>query len=37
MQHFLFVFFVLLTSLLFALIEIQIEGPHGWATKLPIA
>jgi len=35
MQHFLFIFFLFLTSLLFALSEIQIEGPHGWATGLP--
>ena len=24
-----------LTAILFALVEIQIEGPHGWAAQLP--
>jgi hypothetical protein len=35
MHHVLFLFFLVMTALLFALIEIQIEGPHGWATALP--
>lgn len=35
MPHFLFFATLLVAALLFALIEIQIEGPHGWATSLP--
>jgi len=35
MQHILFVVFLLLTSTIFALLEIQIEGKNGWAGKLP--
>jgi len=27
--------FVLLTAIITALLEIQIEGPHGWAKNLP--
>ena len=27
--------FLFMTAALFALVEIQIEGPHGWAEKLP--
>ncbi|MET0618170.1 MAG: hypothetical protein ABWZ54_10365, partial [Luteibacter sp.] len=27
--------FTLLLALLFAHVEIEIEGPHGWATSLP--
>lgn len=30
-----FCVFLFLTSWLFALVEIHIEGPHGWATSLP--
>ena len=30
-----FCVFLLATSWLFALVEIHIEGPHGWATSLP--
>ncbi|MBI2193083.1 MAG: hypothetical protein HYU36_13980 [Planctomycetes bacterium] len=33
--HFLFLAEVVLTAGLFALVEIQIEGPHGWAASLP--
>ncbi len=35
MTHLMFFGDVLLTSLLFALVEIQIEGPDGWAARLP--
>jgi hypothetical protein len=35
LQHLVFAGFLILTSLLFALVEIQIEGPHGWASALP--
>jgi hypothetical protein len=35
MQHLLFVIFLLITSVLFALLEIQIEGKDGWAGRLP--
>ena len=35
MQHVLYATQLLLTSTLFAQLEIQIEGPHGWAAKLP--
>ena len=35
MEHLIFFAFLLTTSLLFALLEIQIEGKHGWAEKLP--
>ena len=35
MQHLFFFLFVFVTASLFALLEIQIEGPHGWAEKLP--
>ena len=35
MNHLLFFGDVLLTSLFFALVEIQIEGPDGWAARLP--
>jgi hypothetical protein len=34
-MHLLFTVAVLLVSILFALVEIQIEGPHGWASRLP--
>jgi hypothetical protein len=35
MPHLLFFTTLILLSALFALIEIQIEGPNGWATTLP--
>jgi hypothetical protein len=35
MQHVLYFFFLILTAYLFALLEIQIEGPDGWASGLP--
>jgi hypothetical protein len=35
MQHILFLLFLFMTALLFALVEIQIEGPNGWASALP--
>ncbi len=35
MEHLIFAGFVLVSALLFALVEIQIEGPHGWAERLP--
>jgi hypothetical protein len=35
MNHILFFGALLVAGLLFALIEIQIEGPHGWAASLP--
>ena len=31
----LFVLFVLIATFVFAKLEIEIEGPHGWAEKLP--
>jgi len=31
----LFIIFIFLTATIHALLEIQIEGPHGWAAKLP--
>lgn len=34
-KHILFIFFLLVTSTLFALLEIQIEGKNGWAAALP--
>lgn len=34
-QHLWFAGYLLLVSALFALLEIQIEGPNGWARKLP--
>jgi len=30
-----FLLFVLIAAILFAKLEIEIEGPHGWAEKLP--
>ena len=30
-----FLLFVVIAAALFAKIEIEIEGPHGWAEKLP--
>ncbi|MDD5547839.1 MAG: hypothetical protein PHN74_03025 [Candidatus Pacebacteria bacterium] len=30
-----FILFVVIISVIFALMEIQIEGPHGWAQDLP--
>ena len=35
MEHAVFVMFLALAAWLFALLEIQIEGPHGWAQNLP--
>ena len=35
LQHVVFVLYLLLTSFLFAQLEIQVEGPHGWAARLP--
>jgi hypothetical protein len=35
MTHLLFAASVGVTAWLFALAEIQIEGPHGWAARLP--
>lgn len=35
MLHITFILMLLGTSTLFALLEIQIEGPHGWAVTLP--
>jgi hypothetical protein len=35
MEHAVFFGFLGLTAWLFALLEIQIEGRHGWAEKLP--
>lgn len=35
MQHVIFAAFVVASAVLFALVEIQIEGPHGWAENLP--
>ena len=35
MEHAVFMGFLSLASWLFALLEIQIEGRHGWAQKLP--
>jgi hypothetical protein len=35
-RHFLtLLFWITLMALFFAMTEIQIEGPHGWATSLP--
>jgi hypothetical protein len=35
MQHVLFAGFLLLSAWLFAQVEVQIEGPNGWASALP--
>lgn len=35
MEHAVFVSFLAAVSLVFALLEIQIEGRHGWAQNLP--
>jgi hypothetical protein len=35
MVHLIYFGFLFVVSLLYALIEIQIEGQHGWAEKLP--
>ena len=35
LEHTLFALTLLLSSVLFALVEIQIEGPDGWASRLP--
>ena len=31
----LFVLFILIAAFVFAKLEIEVEGPHGWAEKLP--
>ena len=35
LKHVVFFSYLLLTSFLFAQLEIQIEGPYGWAARLP--
>ena len=35
MEHVLFVVGLLIASTVFALLEVQIEGPNGWAADLP--
>jgi hypothetical protein len=35
MPHALFIVTLGIAAVLFALLEIQIEGPHGWAASLP--
>lgn len=35
MEHLLFASFLFFAAFVFAKLEIQIEGPHGWAAKLP--
>ncbi len=35
MHHALFLVLLVLSALFFALLEIQIEGAHGWASSLP--
>ena len=35
MEHLIFITFLFFFSLLIALFEIQVEGQHGWAEKLP--
>jgi hypothetical protein len=35
MEHLVFALFVLLTAFVFARVEIEIEGPNGWAANLP--
>ncbi|MCU0605802.1 MAG: hypothetical protein MUC33_24470 [Desulfobacterales bacterium] len=35
MEHARFIGFLTLAAWLFALLEIQIEGRHGWAQNLP--
>jgi hypothetical protein len=35
MEHVVFIGFLALAALVFALLEIQIEGRHGWAQNLP--
>ena len=35
MSHALFILALGITAVLFALLEIQIEGPNGWASSLP--
>lgn len=35
MEHIIFFLFILITSLIWALMEIQIEGKNGWAAALP--
>ena len=35
MEHLVFAVYVLATAFAFARLEIEIEGPHGWAEKLP--
>jgi hypothetical protein len=35
MPHALFIVTLAIAATLFALVEIQIEGPNGWAARLP--
>ena len=35
MQHLCSVLYVLVAASVFARVEIEIEGPHGWAANLP--
>lgn len=35
MDHIIFFLLLFWTSFVFAKVEIEIEGPHGWAEKLP--
>lgn len=35
LDHLIFVAYLFATALVFALLEVQIEGPAGWAQKLP--
>lgn len=35
MSHFFFFTYLIITSVIFALLEINIEGQHGWAGNLP--
>jgi len=35
MQHFVLAAYLLLAAFTFARVEIEIEGPHGWAANLP--
>jgi hypothetical protein len=35
LQHVFFVLYVIATAFAFARVEIEVEGPHGWAASLP--
>ncbi len=35
LQHLIFAVYLVATAYAFARLEIEIEGPHGWAEKLP--